>query len=35
MTPANALVMVHNIEAVLSALDPANHEIYEAKRRSL
>ena len=30
MTPANAVVMVHNIESALSQLDPANAEIYEA-----
>jgi ABC-type Zn uptake system ZnuABC Zn-binding protein ZnuA len=30
MTPHNALVYVHNIEAALSALDPANAETYAA-----
>ena len=30
MTPANAVVMVHNIESALSRLDPANAETYEA-----
>jgi ABC-type Zn uptake system ZnuABC Zn-binding protein ZnuA len=30
MTPANAMVMVHNIEHALSELDPANAESYEA-----
>jgi ABC-type Zn uptake system ZnuABC Zn-binding protein ZnuA len=30
MTPANAIVMVHNIEHALSELDPANAETYEA-----
>ena len=30
-TPANAIVMVHNIEQALSALDPANAETYETK----
>lgn len=29
MTPANAMVMVHNIEHALSELDPANAETYE------
>jgi ABC-type Zn uptake system ZnuABC Zn-binding protein ZnuA len=30
MTPHNALVYVHNIEAALSGLDPANAETYAA-----
>ncbi len=30
MTPANAMVMVHNIEHALSELDPVNAETYEA-----
>lgn len=30
MTPTNAIVMVHSIEATLSALDPANAERYKA-----
>jgi manganese/iron transport system substrate-binding protein len=31
MTPYNALVYVHNIEAALSALNPANADTYKAK----
>jgi ABC-type Zn uptake system ZnuABC Zn-binding protein ZnuA len=30
MTPANAIIMTHNIERALSELDPANAEIYKA-----
>ena len=30
MSPANAMVMVHNIEQTLSQLDPANAETYQA-----
>lgn len=30
LTPANAIIMVHNIEHALSKLDPANAETYQA-----
>ncbi len=34
MTPANAIVMVHNIETVLSTLDPAQAETYTAQAKA-
>ncbi len=34
MSPAKAIVMVHNIEHALSALDPANAESYEANAQA-
>lgn len=34
MSPANALIFVHNIERALTALDPASAEIYQANAKA-
>jgi manganese/iron transport system substrate-binding protein len=34
MSPANAIVMVNNVEQALSTLDPANAEAYEARAKA-